>query len=183
MGVYDTRGEDLFTVGGEALPTITPNPDTNGNDGLLIDGLSQASFSGNTNPGTVGSGIVPGVNPPNNTQALNFNKPLIVIDANNSDDMDNCFQIDQAASNVTIRGLSVYDAGNAIKTGEFTPNTATGNNRLVDQMFLGILPDGAPPTVVTEQDSGWGVRVETEADAFSAPNPAPITLTVTHSFV
>src|SRR5205823_11762679 len=128
------------------------------------DGLSQASFSGNTNPGTVGSGIVPGVNPPNNTSALNFNKPLIAIDSDNSDTSDNCFQIDQAASNVTIRGLSVYDAGNAIKTGEFTANTATGTNRLIDQMFLGVLPDGLPPTPVLEQNTGWGVRVETEVD-------------------
>lgn len=174
----DPRGEDLVTAAATALPVIT--------DGVLIDGLSQASFSGNTNPGTVGSGIIPGVNPPNNTPALNFNKLLIAIDTNNSESQDgsnNCFQIEQAASNVTIRGLSVYDAGNAIKTGEFSANTATGSNRLVDQMFLGVLPDGLPPSAVTEENSGWGVRVETEADAFSAPNPAIITLTVTHSFV
>src|SRR6185503_14722538 len=48
------------------------------------------------------------------------------------------------------------------------------------------LPDGAPPTVLAEQNTGWGVRVETEVDALfppAPPNPPQINLTVTHSYV
>ena len=57
-------------------------------------------------PVTVGSGVIPGVNPPSSVKPLQFTKPLIAIDTNNSEVQDNCFQIDQAASGITIEGLS-----------------------------------------------------------------------------
>src|SRR5205085_1068113 len=111
-------------------------------------------------------------------------KPLIAIDSNTAND---CFEITREASHITVKGLSVYDAGNAVKTGEFTGNplTGSGTNRVIDSMFLGVLPDGQAPSL-TERNSSCGVRVETIYDAGDIPidgSAVPIYLTVTHCYV
>ena len=114
--------------------------------GLLINGFSQPD----SNPGTLGSGERPGVDDAANPcQPLVFQKPDVAVDGNAAPVI---FTINGNVSNVTIRGLSVYDSlFNAVFAGG-----GPGTNRVIESMFVGVLPDGSDPGL--ERNKRFGVQ-------------------------
>jgi hypothetical protein len=133
-------------------------------DGTYINGLTQP----NTNPGFVGSGTgttpeIPGYDVNNPCVALAagmtvlgltptpaplvFPKPDIAINANNA---VNAMSIAGTASDITIRGLAVYNSLEHAILGD----SGLGTDRLIDLMFIGALPQDDDPTtmLVNEQD-------------------------------
>ncbi|HEX6163940.1 MAG TPA: CSLREA domain-containing protein, partial [Vicinamibacterales bacterium] len=129
-------------------------------DGTFINGLTQPD----TNPGFVGAGLsgeVPGYylnNPCANLASsltgleprpapLQFPKPDIAINANNA---VNAMSIAGTASDITIRGLAIYNSTQHAILGDAGP----GTDRLIDLMFIGVLPQEDDPStiLVNEQD-------------------------------
>lgn len=138
------------------LPPLVDN-------GTYINGLTQPD----TNPGFVGSGFtagevpgyhinnpctslaasltVPGLSP--TPAPLVFPKPDIAINANNAPD---AMSIDGTASDITIRGLAIFNSLNHAILGGAGP----GTNRWIDLMFIGPLPQDDDPStlLINEQD-------------------------------
>ena len=133
--------------------------------GTTIDGFSQ--------PGSLGTfstsrpGVLDGMNP---CTVLSFEMPNIAIDANKAltvapstpilDEVGDAMSIDGSASDITIKGMAIYNAA-------LVPDTANGNaiagysgpgtDRVVDSMFIGVLPDGSDPGMF-ERNAGFGVQ-------------------------
>lgn len=121
-----TPATGVFTIRlTSALPSITAS-------GTTIDGTTQTAATGDTNPGTLGAGGAVG------TDALplsTVSRPEIqVVDGSNI-----AIGFDIQASNVRLRGLSIYGFGN-------TPNNdghanvtigAAGTGALIEQNIIG----------------------------------------------
>jgi CSLREA domain-containing protein len=143
------------------LPTLVESDTT-------INGFSQPD----TNTGTAGSDETPGVpgthGVANPCEALTFAKPDIAINANIVS--SNPFSIDGTASDITIRGLAIYNAG------PFNPATMTpqvlavvsdghaivalpgpGVDRFIKENFVGLLPSGDDPGVAL-RNKEFGIR-------------------------
>src|SRR2546421_6950491 len=135
--------------------------------GTTIDGTTQPGYASRP---MVGTGGTVGVD---NVPLPQYREPLIGIDDLQA---GNAMGIDVTASNILIKALSIYDAQNAIKcttnTGNFTP----GNNRVLDSMFMGVLPDGIDP--VAKRNTFWGVLLDD-----SGLTTADSNLTVQNSYV
>lgn len=142
---------------GVALPMLV---DT----GTTINGFSQPGSSG-----TITSGRPGVVDSDNTCPVLTFQQPRIAIDANKAvlfapgaypGEGGDAMSIDGSASFITIQGMAIYNAAQV-------PDTANGNavaaysgpgtNRVVDSMFIGVLPDGTDPGVMQRND-GFGVQ-------------------------
>ena len=139
-------------------------------DDTTIDGFSQ--------PGDLGtfSSERPGVNTPTPAcDVLSFHRPNIAIDANKVYAASLAFpgfagdvmSIAGDADNILIMGMSIYDnfgnpgtsEGNAIAA-----HAGPGRNRVVESMFLGVLPSGASP-LLAERNFGFGVQQYSERDS------------------
>lgn len=138
---------------------INPEDGSNGltpliDSGTFIDGFSQPEattdpeFGPNVNlvgtGGTVGVDAVP---------FPQFEQPEIAIDANTS---DHGFSIHGAASDITLLGMAVYDVGPGSDSTAVRGEGGPGTDRVVQEMFIGLLPDGSDPGA--ERNKEFGVR-------------------------
>ena len=130
--------------------------------GTLINGFSQPEDSADTDfgPGVnlVGTGGTVGVD------GVTFNKfeqPEIAIDGNTA---QHGFSIAGNASDITLQGMAVYDVGSLAVDGAtigepnaIEANGGSGTDRVVREMFIGLLPNGSDPGIV-ERNKGFGAR-------------------------
>jgi len=120
------------------LPAITAA-------GTILDGTTQATAIGNTNPGTLGAGGTVGVD------ALSLStvpRPEILIHENNGLSIG----LDIRAANVTIRGIAIYgfgDAANSDSEGDIRVGAVSG--ALIEQNVIGS-------TATSFTDPGGGNR-------------------------
>ncbi len=115
----------VFTISlNSALPAIT-------SAGLRLDGTTQTTAIGNTNPGTLGAGGTVGVD---NLPLLAVNRPEIqIVDGNNV-----AIGLDIQAANVTIRGIAIYGFGSTPDS-DTNANIRIGNvaGALIEQNVIG----------------------------------------------
>lgn len=161
---------------GTDLPLITEQ--------VHIDGFTQTTNKGDTNPGMVGTGGTVGVD----AIALpQYQRPEVAIDANSAVNPLHITDGSVATSNVIIEGLAIYDAGDLISgDGNVAiTSSATGTGNTVRKMLVGTLPDATRPggvlfssvvvcnnTSASECNKGFGVRALSPAE-----------LTITENFV
>jgi trimeric autotransporter adhesin len=133
---FDIAGSGVQTITlASALPVIT--------DAVVIDGTTQTTSVGDTNPGAFGAGGTVGVD----QLALGtVERPEIEIRGDNS--IGSGFEVQ--ASNTTIRGLAIYGFGSA----------ASDGNIVIDDAITGVLIErnvlGTSASSFT--DPGAGVR-------------------------
>jgi hypothetical protein len=154
----------LTAVGpGVGLPTLVDS-------GTTINGFSQPGGLGSITSGQ--PGVIAGN--PYPCSALVFERPNVAIDANKAVDPSltypgapgDVMSIDGAASDITIMGLSIYDGfgdPDASVGIAVAAHAGDGVNRIVDAMFIGLLPDGSDPGTV-ERNWGFGVQQYSETD-------------------
>ncbi|MDO1511840.1 Calx-beta domain-containing protein [Maribacter confluentis] len=119
---YNASGYfDIFLDNSNPLSDITGNT-------TIIDGRTQEAYSGNTNPGTFGSGGT-GVGV-TNTILPNYNRPEIQIHRNGGD------VINLDGTNVELRNISVYANNNAAVR-------ILGGSATVSGNILGVNAQGA----------------------------------------
>ncbi|MGA9350073.1 MAG: right-handed parallel beta-helix repeat-containing protein [Anaerolineae bacterium] len=139
-----------------SLPTI--------NDAVTIDGTTQTTNQGNTNPGQVGTGGTVGVDA---ISLPRYDKPEIEIDGSrNGGSGFTMFPVDGNASNITLKGMALFNGRRGIQS-----TGGTGTNRVVTDMLIGTRADGSDPGAAA-RIINFGVDVQ-----------PPAQLTVTRSYV
>lgn len=127
---------------------------------VFVNGFTQPG----TNYKTLGSKIKPGLlDNYNPCSTLQFPGPDVAIDASGA---INGLKILGAASNVTIKGLSIYGA--KIEGAAVLGEPGTGTARLVESNFIGVLPNGADP--VGTRNQGFGIRQMTPGNITANKN-------------
>ena len=115
----------VFTISlNSALPAIT-------SAGLLLDGTTQTTNIGNTNPGTLGAGGTVGVD---GLPLPVVNRPeILIVDGNNVG-----IGLNIQANNVTIRGIAIYGFG-ATPDSDTNANIRIGNvsGVIIEQNVIG----------------------------------------------
>ncbi len=135
---FNIAGSGVQTITlASAFPVIT--------DAVVIDGTTQTTNVGDTNPGTFGAGGTVGVD----QLALGtVERPEIEIRGDNS--IANGFEVQ--ASNTTIRGLAIYGFGSGASTGNiYVHDAITGV--LIEKNLLGT-------SAGSFIDPGVGVRTD-----------------------
>lgn len=137
------------------LPEIT--------EALTIDGTTQTANQGDTNPGTVGTGGAVGVD---DIGLPLYDKPEIEINAN---DVPLPLVISGGASDVTIKGLAIYNSGGGQDYAAIEARGGDGTNRLVDSCLVGVRADGSDPGNSSRNTCGgiqagvaWGERQDSK---------------------
>ncbi|RLC52255.1 MAG: hypothetical protein DRZ79_01480 [Candidatus Cloacimonadota bacterium] len=121
------------------LPAIT--------ESVNINGFSQTTNVGDTNPGVVGTGGTVGVDA---IPLPQYEKPEIEIDAN---DTANPLRIEVSVNDVLIDGIAIFNAaGEAIM-----PKAANGGKNYVEHCFVGVRADGSEPSEDLKNQSS-GIR-------------------------
>lgn len=149
-------------------------------------GLGTVPCITSERPGVLDSG--------NSCTVLTFRQPYVAIDANkafapapttpsafNGDVMS----IAGDASAILIKGLSIYDGFGNPGTSDgiaVAAHAGPGTNRVVEAMFIGVLPDGSAPGLI-ERNFGFGVQQNSVRGAPPMSGGLPGKLTVTGSYV
>ena len=128
----------VFTISiTSALPAIT-------SAGLRLDGTTQTTAIGNTNPGTLGAGGTVGVD---NLPLPVVNRPEIQIVDGNAQGLG----LDIQAPNVTIRGIAIYGFGN-------TPNSDSHANIRIGNVSGAIIEQNIIGTTAVSFTDPGGAR-------------------------
>ena len=139
--------------GGVATITLATSLGVVTDNGTHIVGSTQTTNIGNSNAGNVGTGGTVGIDAEPLGQ---FDLTEIAIDAGGGPNIGITLSGD--TSDVVISNLTIYNAQTAILC---TGLGGTGSNRILRQLFLGTLPDGADPTAL--RNTQFGLRLESPA--------------------
>lgn len=113
------------------LPAIT--------ESVTIDGTTQTTNRGDTNPGQVGTGGTVGVD---SVPLPEYNRPEIELTT--STNINNGLTV--GASTVNIKGLAIYGfKGNPARTSNAQINIASGTDVTVESCLIGTRADGSDP--------------------------------------
>jgi len=108
--------------------------------GVTIDGTTQTSNQGNTNPGQVGTGGTVGTD---NLALPRYNRPEIEITRTSSSVVRG---LDLGADDITVKGLAVYGFGSSsASTANSQIRAYSGDNTLVEDCLIGTRANGADP--------------------------------------
>ncbi|MDP1622761.1 MAG: hypothetical protein Q8M08_10540, partial [Bacteroidales bacterium] len=125
-----------------ALPDITASSTS-------LNGTTQTTNVGNTNAGEVGTGGTVGVDAVSLPQ---YPRPEVAINASWTGSRYAALTLSGTVSDILLQGFAMYNGRHLI-----TITSGNGTNRVIRNMLVGTLPDGADPGSL--RNNGMGVRV------------------------